>query len=311
MNPDQSKCAVCGQPTAETTEFDGQQDRRVIQCTQCGNYHYVQVALILLRQKTLSSRQRANLSGWLRENSAEGITDKNLDRLLDLPTPTVGERAEKLLVHLGRTHPKPGQEIHLGISGQLEPKRYQPLIAVCWSENLAELQYYVCEYLEKTKAFLKTRGHSYVITPEAWSFLDQLSRNKQSKLAFVAMNFDPKFNRLYDDGIDPAIRAAGYEPKRVDRHLHVYRIDDEIIVLINQSRFAFVDLTEQKQSVYFEAGYAMGLGLKVIWSCRKDEIDEKKIHFDARQFPMLDWTTDTDLTDYRRRLTTHIKAVIR
>jgi nucleoside 2-deoxyribosyltransferase len=91
----------------------------------------------------------------------------------------------------------------------------------------------------------------------------------------------------------------------VDRVEHIGKIDDEIIAQIRRSRFVVADFTGHRAGVYFEAGFALGLNLPVIWSCRRDHIDE--LHFDIRQFNCIDWTEPAELTD---RLWKRIEAVV-
>ena len=62
---------------------------------------------------------------------------------------------------------------------------------------------------------------------------------------------------------------------------------------LRQSRFLVADYTGQKAGVYFEAGFALGLGFVVIPTCRADEIE--RLHFDIRHLNTLSWTTPTDL----------------
>jgi hypothetical protein len=57
--------------------------------------------------------------------------------------------------------------------------------------------------------------------------------------------------------------------------------------------------------VYFEAGYAMGRGLPVIWTCKRDDIDT--LHFDVRQYNCIDWTAPGDLAT---RLQKRIEALL-
>jgi hypothetical protein len=57
--------------------------------------------------------------------------------------------------------------------------------------------------------------------------------------------------------------------------------------------------------VYFEAGFAQGLGIPVIWTCRSDQISH--VHFDTRQFNHILWTTPEDL---KVRLFNRIGAVV-
>ena len=109
----------------------------------------------------------------------------------------------------------------------------------------------------------------------------------------------------YDDGLAKGISDAGYKPILITRHEHTNKIDDEIIAAIRRARFVVVDFTGQRQNVYYEAGFARGLGLRVIWTCRKDHI--RKLHFDIRQYNCIDWQTPSELAE---RLQSRIEAVL-
>ena len=47
--------------------------------------------------------------------------------------------------------------------------------------------------------------------------------------------------------------------------------------------------------VYYEAGFARGLGIPVISTCREDE--RGKLHFDTRQYNHIFWKAPADLAD--------------
>lgn len=165
------------------------------------------------------------------------------------------------------------------------------------------------EYLLESKHYLVAdEDRGLKISADGWNYLDSLKRNRDSKLVFVAMSFKEGLKFLFDDCIRPAVKDAGYNAERVDTEHHVENINDRMIALINRSRFVVADFTHKSHGVYFEAGYARGLGLTVIWSCREDEV--KYLHFDASPFNMLTWTEDK-LPDYRERLKDRIGAVIR
>jgi hypothetical protein len=94
------------------------------------------------------------------------------------------------------------------------------------------------------------------------------------------MWFDEELNPAWTSGFDPGIRNAGYRPFRIDKKDYVGGISDEIVVEIRRSRFVVVDYTHQANGVYFEAGFALGLGRTVIPTCRADEIS--KLHISTR-----------------------------
>ncbi len=54
-------------------------------------------------------------------------------------------------------------------------------------------------------------------------------------------------------------------------------------------------MTKQSQGVYFEAGYALGLGIPVFWSVHKKEVS--CVHFDTKQYNHIVWENEKDLAD--------------
>ena len=55
------------------------------------------------------------------------------------------------------------------------------------------------------------------------------------------------------------------------------------------------DFTGDRGGVYYEAGFAQGLGIPVIWTCRSDWT--QRIHFDTRQYNRIEWESPSDLAD--------------
>jgi nucleoside 2-deoxyribosyltransferase len=100
---------------------------------------------------------------------------------------------------------------------------------------------------------------------------------------------------VWGGAIKPAIEKAGYTAYRIDEQAHSDNIIFKIMAEIRNSRFVVADVTEQRNGVYFEAGYALGLGLPVIWSVRKD--DASNVHFDTAQYNQIRWESAPDLEE--------------
>jgi len=126
-----------------------------------------------------------------------------------------------------------------------------------------------------------------------------------SAQGFVAMSFDTSLNDAWLNGFEPGIRGAGFRPLRIDNKEYIGGITDEMIAEIRRSRFVVADYTGQRSGVYFEAGFALGLGLTVIPTCREDEIG--KLHFDIKHLNTLPWKTATELA---QTLSKRIRAVV-
>ena len=139
--------------------------------------------------------------------------------------------------------------------------------------------------------------------------LDQAATD--SFKAFVAMWFDDSMNEVWENAIEPGIEDAGYEAVRIDRKEHLNRIDDEIIAELRRARFVVADFTQggdgARGGVYYEAGFAHGRDIPVIFSCREDAIE--KVHFDTRQYNHIVWEAKK-LGEFRDRLRMRICAVI-
>ena len=127
-----------------------------------------------------------------------------------------------------------------------------------------------------------------------------------SQQCFVAMWFDEQMQSIYDTSIAKGILEAGYKPHRVDQREYNDKIDDEMIAQIRRSRFMIADFTGHRGGVYYEAGFAKGLGLEVIWTCRKDHM--KDLHFDIRQYNCIEWEQDK-LEEFRNQLRRRIERV--
>jgi hypothetical protein len=102
------------------------------------------------------------------------------------------------------------------------------------------------------------------------------------QLVFVIMAFRPDMEPIFD-GIKEAGASLGLDVKRVKDLQGDYRITDEIIRMITAARFVVVDLTHERPNMYFELGYARGLGKTVITIAREGTT----VHFDVKDWAYL------------------------
>jgi hypothetical protein len=152
----------------------------------------------------------------------------------------------------------------------------------------------------------ETRATSCQITAKGWEYLYPITAGGAPGTCFVAMSFHVELEAAYRDGILPAIESdCGFRAYRVDRDPHNDNITDKIIAGIRASQFLVADFTCHRQSVYYEAGFAQGLGRIVVRTCRDSDYGE--LHFDTRQYVYLRWSTHADL---RTLLADHIKATV-
>jgi nucleoside 2-deoxyribosyltransferase len=119
------------------------------------------------------------------------------------------------------------------------------------------------------------------------------------------MAFSNEMTPIFEEGFLPALRDAGFEVILVNRIPHNDKIDDRIIAEIRRSGLVVADFTGQRQNVYFEAGFALGLGRHLICTCRTGS--ERDLHFDIRQYNHVVWN---DAADLRQKLRYRVEATI-
>jgi hypothetical protein len=278
-----------------------------VNCPRCGFFKTGWIALHSAAK--FKQEQILNLSGWIRENQGCSISISDLSKLGHLRSLTVGEKAEKILLQLARQFPKPGEIADLSSSALLE------FLAVGRLADTSELRFFIRDYLCDEMGFLLRHelvtelgdDSRYSISPKGWAYLDSLRHgNPDSRIGFIAMWFDDSLKNAWL-AIEDGISNAGYKPFRVDQKEHNNDITDEIVAGIRGSKFLVADLTGHRNGVYFEGGFAKGLGLEVVWLCRKS--DEKDRHFDIRQLSTIFWEEDK-LLELSKALENRIVATI-
>lgn len=105
------------------------------------------------------------------------------------------------------------------------------------------------------------------------------------RLIFVIISFENDMNPVFE-GIKAAGNSLGLEVKRVKDVIGDYRITEQIINMMNSARFIVADLTHERPNVYFELGYARGLGKTVITTAREGT----NIHFDVKDWAYISYT---------------------
>jgi hypothetical protein len=135
-------------------------------------------------------------------------------------------------------------------------------------------------------------SNPFLIAEDGWTEIEKNIEKNYSNQIFVAMWFDKSMNEAYK-AIEKAVNECGLHIVRIDKKEHNNEISGEILFEIKKSRIIIADVTNQRNGVYFEAGFALGHQKTVIWSCRDDDI--KNIHFDTRQYNHVFWKDENEL----------------
>lgn len=207
-----------------------------------------------------------------------------------LPDYGVLEKQLRLLQNISRRSLFPGFEV------AISPELDYPL---AWASSGDELRFHLKSLYNRGffEVFEESEPPLVVISASGWEYLDKHESDIEGRTqVFVAMSFNPELNSVWENAIRPAIKDAGYTAYRIDKEPHNERIDAKIMAEIKNSRFIVADFTENKHGVYFEAGYALGLGIPVLW-CVKEGKDLDEVRFDTRQYNHIAWKDEKDLKE--------------
>ena len=268
--------------------------------------------------KQMSDSKKAQLTTWLIDqfNRGNDQPEITLGVLLDIehqrPLP-VHAKADRLLklISIDTRSEQLGEFVRF-------PWHWHAGLAWSESTDRPDVQY-LLSYLEK-KGWLERdpfgpelgEALNWRVSVEGHTRVDELQSEENapdSSQSFIAMWFHESMAEAFEKGIKPAVEDAGYEPLRIDRKEHINKIDDEIIAEIRRSRFLVADFTHGEDGarggVYYEAGFAHGLGIPVIFTCRDDTVET--LHFDTNHYSHIVWSDPMDL---REKLKNRILAVI-
>lgn len=283
------KCHICGIKSADPGIAKGDATEQT--CGYCGHFLITGSADAVLEHLDGPDVTR-KLRGYIWSNAtAEKPALINTSTIENLPRwsiPTVSERAEILLREIYK------RTSYLGAKVNINERDF---VGITFSKVDTEVKF-LSDVLEAKGlvTIARTAGELPVaLTATGYSFVEEHKRNliTDGATAFVAMWFNAQVDEAYRVGIKEAIQNCGYLPVRIDEVAHAEKIDDMILRAIQESAFVVADLTGHRGGVYFEAGYALALGKKVIWTCRETDFEE--IHFDVRQYNCIKWKTESEL----------------
>ena len=293
-----AECPIWKTP-AELWESAG--DYKTFDSPRAGGKHWISGSC-LGQLVSLNDHAKGLLTTWLCEQRRAGveeprIRDSTLEALKSRQKLPVGTRMISTLIYLGSRIIQLGDR--LGVDDDSSTNMLR-LLAETESRTSDEV-FELFRMLEKSglvETSMHMSGGYFWPSVEGWRELDKLRRPlTDSAQAFVAMWFGAQTENAYVEGIEPALRAAGYKSVRIDKKEHNNKIDDEIIAEIRRSRFLIADFTCEPRNVrggvYYEAGFAQGLGLPVIWTCKNTSLSD--LHFDTRQYSHIVWQTPADL----------------
>ena len=309
-------CKLCGSDKPSCSAVEESYTLLRVECPRCGMYNIDNRALSPEPDPFIKERLYliSAVARWSSERGHPFQIEKELlkDRsefeanILSVCPQGVQEILNRILAYISEKASYPSDKI------LIDKDSICPLF---YCKNVKEVTAYLTHLKDSNLVdfsglmFYKkidAEGYQLELTVEGWQKVEEQAKpNIESKQAFVAMRFNDEMKSVYIEGIKKLEGDTGFTMYRVDMEEFNDKICDKILAEIRRSRFVIADVTGQRQAVYFEAGFALGLGLPVIWTCREDE--KNKCSFNTRQYYHIFWTEESEL---REKLGDRIRATL-
>ena len=295
----QINCPICGNKSQEeSTNRDGYH----ILCPKCGEF-FISRTLESMFQHQDNRTHNYKISSWTSEqNKVFGnipdLLTTDLDTIINQRKKTIKEKFDCFIKTISTLN-----------NGQINQNDFNH----CYIYDDNELGIFYQKALDNK--YINGTIHKHMqgsmlmyqgICFDGLEYIESLAQtNENSKNVFAAFYFK-ELKEIFDNDVKEIVEELGLNYIRVSSSTTDTNktINDEIIGKIKSSKIVIADFTGQRNSVYFEAGFALGLNIPVIWTCKKEE--EKELSFDTRQYPHTLWETKEDL---KEQLRNRIKAI--
>ena len=293
-----SNCKICNNQ-AQSEILNPLEEEVLTNCNICGKYILTDSVMI---DNIVDNSNFYKVSSWVREqndllNNIPKIDSEIFDKILEMKDKKIQEKFDFMMLYLKE------------YKSQQVPSR---IYAQCWVRDANEFHKLFSraltnELIEGDISF----GAEVVFsdyTFDGLQYIENLDKpNEKSKNIFVAFNFEESLSTIFNTYVKDGIEELGLNYVIVNQNTteHDKAISDEIIAKLKSSRIVIADFTNQRNSVYFEAGFAMGMKIPIIWTCQEGHTDE--LSFDTRQYPHLVWKDGEDL---KKQIINRIKIIL-
>ena len=301
-------CPICGYTEAKQFSRSSRNLGGFFQCKRCGEYEASHDLFIFSDVKERVQKVSYILSGLARELFETGANPpsfslENFEALAkQFPVPDVKSIEEKIKKLLQRVREKTqyfGEEIKLGDIENVVPLAY--------AKNSDELIALFTLMTEKKLAKIGILNNEsddgkrtvrITLSANGWDLTNTLEdKNKESDRGFVAVWFHDSMNENIN-AAEEAITESGFRAICIRDEHFSERIMDKALGEIRRSRFVIVDLTGNRGSVFFEAGFAHGLGIETIYVyCEEHDGEVTNLEFYVKHYQCYKYKTPVDLKE--------------
>lgn len=301
-------CPICGYAGAKQFSRSSRELGGFFQCERCGEYEASHNLFIFSDVNAKIQEISYILSGLARELFETGANPpsfslENFETLAKrFPVPDVKSIEEKIKKLLQRVREKTqyfGEEIKLG--------DIETVVPLAYAKNSDELAALFTLMTEKKLAKIGILNNEnddgkrtvrMTLSANGWDLTNTLEdKNKESDRGFVAVWFHDSMNENID-AAEQAIIESGFRAICIRDEHFSERIMDKALGEIRRSRFVIVDLTGNRGSVFFEAGFAHGLGIETIYVyCEEHNGEVTNLEFYVKHYQCYKYKTPSDLKE--------------
>ena len=324
------QCPICKENIAKVDLISLEKNTCI--CPRCGKYTINSAQQLALTNDSTYDEYKHLLSAWMSRKTQSGTykfaaSSNNIDQIIQevktFPLPkSVPEKKHAFILELANLVEKSNGNYNQYYT--IPMHNFIPLLA--------------CKDFNQVKSIAVLLGDDNLIkvapnsphltlqcslTSKGWEQIEKRRQSQSSSnTAFVAMWFDD-VTENFREQTRQAVIQAGYKPVFADEEQHNGYIMDKVIVSIKNAKFVIADLTCYSENsddkdkpkngvrggVYFEAGFAKGLGKEVILTCKDARECRARIHFDTQQINTIFWTENKDgqLLAYKKNFVDELK----
>lgn len=316
MSTKEMDCIICGNTASIKENMSDVNKKRFFDCKYCGKFYELDSLKQFLYKNdvNIDKSNFYKISSWIREqndilNIEPEIDEKKFREVLERKDKRIKEKFNLMISYLSTFsqsfsfYKNSRVEIMKGAGSNTNEEftlLVNSILQKCYIKDFNELLSLFQKAIDEQLLIGEIRNDMAIdfrkLTFDGIQYLEELEEpNKNSKKIFVAFNFDEPLTSIFNTNLKEAIEYEGFEYIVVnqDNVDHNKSINDEIIVKLKTSKIVIADFTNHRNSVYFEAGFAMGMNIPIIWTCQKGHEDD--MSFDTRQFPHIVWEDKNDL----------------
>jgi predicted RNA-binding Zn-ribbon protein involved in translation (DUF1610 family) len=313
------ECPICASADCVVRPFPGAAGAVEFACPRCGSFALTGTTMSVLPPQLHSQPiRRALMSHKVRRmHHSEGKTvvlgSHSLESLwIEGRLPSPQQQADSLISWIGDNQPTPDVFAEGSVAsiaaliGANIPKPGNPSeIGLIWLLEQAQ----IATLFDNQK-----RGNKFAfrLNLNGWQRYHELKKIQiESRTAFMAMRFgEIELDHVVNTCFRPAVARTGFELRVLTDQQPAGLIDNQIRSSIMSGRFVIADLTHGSHGAYWEAGFAEGFGLPVIYTCKKSQWDQTRTHFDTNHLLTILWDA-ADLQKAERELAATIRATLR